>query len=298
MNSIQPYSNLDFDMIVDQVVRGLSSDSSKRIYAGTYNRWIDWCDDNDIHPLHLSGDNIYVFIMSQDVSKSTRLNYLAHLRKMLTFLSIYHEGFDRFLKEASFLRIPETGSGEHRVKKALTPSDVIRILDSLDNTLKGQRDRVLLTLAFATGLRRQELADLTWDDIDLDAGLCHVRHGKGDKERQAAIVGDFAIELLQAWHDLSPAHLFPKINKADIIDHTKTIGVSGIYYVFREIEARTGIQVSPHAARRTLATELLLNGNMRTDVQHQLGHQRPSTTDIYAVAADATTRRKRLKTRW
>ena len=84
-----------------------------------------------------------------------------------------------------------------------------------------QRNRALLAVLFFTGLRRSEAATLKWSDLDLDSRIFTAQHGKGDKSREVAIVGDFAVGAIRDWRDAQMAaddgvprhYLFSHINK-------------------------------------------------------------------------------------
>ena len=77
-----------------------------------------------------------------------------------------------------------------RAKRALKPHEVTRLLDVWRNdpSVKGVRNNAMIPLLVYTGLRRSELVMLRWTDVDAEAGLVTVRHGKGGKERVAAIL--------------------------------------------------------------------------------------------------------------
>ena len=82
------------------------------------------------------------------------------------------------------------GIGPDRVKRALKPHEVTRLLDVWrdDRSIQGLRNNSMIRLLVYTGLRRSELVALRWSDVDIEAGVVTVRHGKGDKERVVAIL--------------------------------------------------------------------------------------------------------------
>ena len=91
-----------------------------------------------------------------------------------------------------------------RVKRALKPHEVTRILDVWqdDRSIRGLRNNAMFRMLVYTGLRRSELVALRPSDVDIEAGVVTVRHGKGDKERVAAILDStdgtkLALERLQ-----------------------------------------------------------------------------------------------------
>ena len=158
-------------------------------------------------------------------------------------------------------------------------------------------------MLFFTGLRRSEAATLKWSDLDLDTGILTVQHGKGDKTREVAIVGDFAVGAIRDWRDVQTTanddtqrqYLFSHINKGGNMGADQPLSADAIWRVVKQTGEAIGIDFAPHDARRTLATDALSNGTPVPDVQAQLGHSQASTTLRYAQKANARVRRSRLK---
>lgn len=110
-------------------------------------------------------------------------------------------------------------TNRERVKVALTPAQAHRVLrvwadalngDAFDKLLETRNTALIAVLAY-TAIRRAELGELRWNDINLETGIIHIRHGKGDKERDVSIVGDLAVEALHHWQigrvgKKSPSH--------------------------------------------------------------------------------------------
>jgi integrase len=153
---------------------------------------------------------------------------------------------------------------------------------------------------FATGVRRSELVKLEWRDVDIEEGTAHVRHTKRGKNRDIAIL-DFALVALRQWQELLPPgrrYVFCPTDKHDNIGADKPVSVDTVYVLAQQVEAMTGIRFTPHLARHTYATETITEGTPLPEVQAQLGHERAETTMRYAHAADARTRRNKIKTRY
>lgn len=127
-------------------------------------------------------------------------------------------------------------------------------------------------------VRRSEAAALTWDDVDLETGTAIIRHGKGDKRQEVAIIGDFAIAALSRWGEqidcIGP--VFRKMNNRGSI-LAKGISVDNIYRIVKQTEKLSGIEFSPHDLRRTWITDALANGAALADAQKQAGHANEAT---------------------
>ncbi|MBI3925942.1 MAG: tyrosine-type recombinase/integrase [Armatimonadetes bacterium] len=136
---------------------------------------------------------------------------------------------------------------------------------------------------YQTGVRSSECAGLELGDLDLAAGVLHVRRGKGAKDRKLPI-SDGLAELLQAYLEARPAfrpHVFE--NGVFVSWLGRRLGQTRIYQIVRGAARRAGIgdDVSPHVLRYAFATHLLQAGAELRHVQEMLGHSRVSVTQVY-----------------
>ena len=304
-NALVPAS--DFHRIVSLVEKSLEA-SSFRVYKSTYAKWAAWALDNGIDALALTYGNVGDFLIEQDATKTTKQRQLSALRSLLKILSILDYENPRWRAMYDALKLIKIGKmqagGKERQRTALKPEQVWELLkvwkgDSLMDT----RNHALLSVLFYVGLRRSEAAELKWADVNLVDGLIHVAHGKGDESREATIIGDSAIESLRRWKMRQSAavgareYVFCEIRKGDHISKDdKPMHPDAIRQIVKATceSAELDVSISPHDARRTLATNLLEKSPI-ADVQAQLGHKREATTLIYARPARAKERRARLK---
>lgn len=171
-----------------------------------------------------------------------------------------------------------------RIPKFLTVDEVFALLDCPDtNAALGRRDKAILELLYASGLRVSELVGLNNGDLNIEEGMVRVL-GKGRKERIVP-VGKKACEALRQYLDLRPA----LINKADG-NEAIFVNRSGTRLSTRAIERllikylkQSGIQkaATPHVLRHTFATHLLNAGADMRGIQELLGHSSLSTTQKY-----------------
>ena len=207
--SIQLASNADLpeaQALFDRLVDGMAymvAPSTLRVYRHTFNQWRSWCAAQDLDPLALWPANVGTFLTSAPTSKGTRQHQLSALRKLAQalYLATGDPVAERMTDALKLVKPPvENVSENPRPKRALTPAMADRILRVWDGEQPIQRrNAALIALLALTGLRRSEAAALRWSDIDLENRVVLVRHGKGDKAREVAIVGDYAIEALLAW---------------------------------------------------------------------------------------------------
>jgi len=203
-------------------------------------------------------------------------------RALVTVRSLYH-----FLVwDGYLLRDPsdnlEAPRATRRLPKFLSAEEVERLLESPDLTTEsGIRDKALLEVLYATGLRVSELLSLRLSDINLDLGFVTAL-GKGSKERTVPlgrVAGDWTRKYLTVRGRLlggkSSAFLFVSDNGARITRQAFWKRIVSLGQL-----ARVG-HVTPHLIRHSFATHLLENSADLRSVQMMLGHSDISTTEIY-----------------
>ena len=180
---------------------------------------------------------------------------------------------------AAQLRGPQGGQ---KLPHFLTREDMARLLEAPDvSTVEGVRDRAMLELLYATGLRVSELVSLTRSDIDLDAAVLSCS-GKGSKQRRVP-VGRGAVEWLQRYEAARRALLDGR-ESARLF-----VGAGGapltrqfVWSMLKRYAAQVNLSgVSPHVFRHSFATHLLAGGADTRSVQSMLGHADLATTQIY-----------------
>jgi len=187
---------------------------------------------------------------------------------------------------------PKQGRG---LPKLLAPEDVDRLLAAPDvESLLGLRDRAMLELIYASGLRVSELVGLARHQLNLTRGVVQVV-GKGGRERLVP-VGEEAAHWLRRYVDEARPALVRR--KADDALFVSTRGGAmtrhNFWHLIKNHARRAGLKpetLSPHTMRHAFATHLLEHGADLRAVQMLLGHRDLSTTQIYTHVA-----RARLKT--
>jgi integrase/recombinase XerD len=175
---------------------------------------------------------------------------------------------------------PRTG---RRLPRALGEHDVVRLIEAPDaSRLRGLRDRAMLSMTYAAGLRVSELVNLRLGDVDTAAGVVAAL-GKGEKRRLVPL-GEIALLHLDAYlqarrtqptkrHDST---LFPSPRGGPMTRQA-------FWKIVRRYARAAGItgSVHPHQLRHSFATHLLAGGADLRSVQAMLGHADVSTTEIY-----------------
>ncbi len=196
--------------------------------------------------------------------------------------------FFRFLILDGFLEMNPTSNLSSpkiwmNLPKLLSIDEIEQLLNEpdLDNK-KGKRDRAMLELLYATGLRVTELLQLRLKDINLEEGFLICR-GKGGKERIVPL-GRHAEKSIQNYLDTARPFLIKK--ETDLLFATTWGGAftrQGFWKMLKKYAQKAGLnkKISPHVLRHSFATHLLERGADLRSVQLMLGHSQITTTQIY-----------------
>jgi len=232
----------------------------------------------------------------QQIDRYTILAFLEQLKKenkstatitrMISSLRRFHQ----FLRQERHtdhdpMQHIDTPKKVQKLPDTLSLKEVERLIDTPDTRkILGIRDRAILEVMYATGLRVSELIQLQLSDIHLNMALLQTI-GKGDKERIVPL-GDMAIHWLEVYlSDARPILVSKQPNETALFvnSHGKKLTRQGIWKNLKEIVRAAGIHktVTPHTLRHSFATHLLENGADLRTVQELLGHADISTTQIY-----------------
>ncbi|MRX74324.1 site-specific tyrosine recombinase XerD [Bacillus lacus] len=179
----------------------------------------------------------------------------------------------------------ETPQTERKLPKVLSLSEVEKLLDTPKLTSAfGYRDKAMLELLYATGIRVSELISLNISDAHIGMGFIRC-FGKGNKERIVPI-GRAAADSLLHYLEMGRGRLYNAKQPTEALflnHHGKRITRQGFWKNLKKISQEAGItkDLTPHTLRHSFATHLLENGADLRAVQEMLGHADISTTQIY-----------------
>ncbi|QKY69251.1 site-specific tyrosine recombinase XerD [Lentibacillus sp. CBA3610] len=178
----------------------------------------------------------------------------------------------------------ETPKQERKLPGTLSSQDVEALLAINANTPLKVRNKAMLELMYATGLRVTELVSLKVSDLHLTMGFVRCM-GKGSKERIVPL-GDVAKKAVDDYLQNARRHLVKRgqdQNALFVNQHGRPLSRQGFWKILKGITRDAGIrkQITPHTLRHSFATHLLENGADLRSVQEMLGHSDISTTQIY-----------------
>ena len=227
--------------------------------------------------LKLSSKDIEHFISSLNLESSSISNYLSSFK---TFYNYYIK--IGMLKENPVLLIDSPKLKKH-LPTYLTIDEIDKLLNIEIKDAFSARNKSLLELLYATGLRISELVNLEFKNIDLNDCIVRIM-GKGSKERIVPI-NDTAIKYLKIYVK-DYRHCLVKKEQNNYVylnNHGRKMTRQGVFKMLkkRTLEANIKKDVSPHTLRHSIATHMLENGADLRIIQEFLGHESISTTQIY-----------------
>lgn len=228
-------------------------------------------------PRHIQ--SFLLSVKSEGLSVASISRTLAAVRMFCRYLVI-----ERVMKQDVSASI-DAPKKWHRLPTVLDDDSVSLLLESPDpaQDKHALRDRAILAMLYATGMRASELAGLKFNNINFNLGVIRVL-GKGAKERIVPIAQS-AIETLRKYIDQHRSTLLRDADKGHLmLSRTgKPLSREDIFRIVRKYVRRAAIRgnVSPHTLRHCFATQLLSRGADLRSVQEMLGHADISTTQIY-----------------
>ena len=282
------------DLLADQFInhirleRGLAENTIQS-YSRDLMRFFQFLEQRKLSPLYVTQDHImdYMATLKGGLSVRSSARNLSALRMFFRFLVLVGK-----IKgsPAKLLGVPKF---LQRLPGILSHNEVNLLLSQPDiSNHRGQRDRAMLELLYATGLRVSELIGLKISNINLEAGYVRMV-GKGTKERMVPM-GAKALEAIKDYLSDGRVKLLKKKVSSYVFLNSRGRPMTrqGFWKIIKNYGIRAGIKkaITPHSLRHSFASHLLEGGADLRSVQIMLGHEDISTTQIYTHVS-----RERLK---
>ncbi len=273
------------DVLADQFIshlrveRGLA-DNTIQAYSRDVLRFFQFLEGRKRSPLHATQDDImdYMSTLQKALSIRSCARNLSALKMFFRFL--VSEG----KMEGSPARLLGAPKLPRKLPGVLTRDEVDMLLSQPDpSNQRGQRDKAMLELLYATGLRVSELVGLQMANINLEAGFVRMV-GKGSKERMVPM-GTMALEVIKGYLSEARGKLLKNKSSSYLFLNSRGAGLTrqGFWKIIKKYGKKAGIrkEITPHKLRHSFASHLLEGGADLRSVQVMLGHADISTTQIY-----------------
>ena len=248
----------------------------------SYNRdllkFYDFIKSKNIQVIEKNNIKDYIkFLGENNINERSIARNISSLKSFYKYLMIEKIITDNPLDSISS---PKLGK---KLPNTLSENDINKLLDIKVNDAFSYRNKAMLELMYATGLRVSELVNLTVYDINFEEAIVKTM-GKGSKERIIPI-GDYALKALNEYINNYRNALFKKeVNDYLFLNnHGKKMTRQGFFKIIKNLAVKQGINkdFSPHTLRHSFATHLLKHGADLRIIQELLGHSDVSTTQIY-----------------
>src|SRR5438270_6663303 len=285
--STRPFNDLVLDFLAYlELERGLSRNTLEA-YRTDLQQFGAWLAEHDLAVLEVGHNQLADFIAQLGTGEKAGGRPAAPAtvqRKVACLRSFYrHLRREEILDHdpTAELRAPRGGN---KLPQVLSRAEIKRLLQTPRGTEpRALRDRALLELMYACGLRASEAIGLEVADVDLEDGVLRAR-GKGRKERLVP-VGRQAVAAVRAYLERGRPRLVGDRAETRLFVNSRGSGLTrqGLYKVVQRHAASAGLagKMSPHTLRHTFATHLLAGGCDLRSVQEMLGHADIATTQIY-----------------
>jgi integrase/recombinase XerD len=253
-----------------------------------YRRDLQACDDwfrkKEVILVDATREQLleYIADVSSKMQRRTSARKLSSLRRFYGYL------LRQEIRDTDPTADIDSPKLDQPLPKSLSEEQVEALLAAPDTSDPlGLRDRAMIEILYASGLRVTELISLPLNQLDLNAGVIRVI-GKGNKERLIPL-GDEAVQWLTDYLKIARAEILNgrTSDALFVTNRGNEISRQGFWYLIKRYAAKAciGASISPHVLRHAFATHLLNHGADLRVVQMLLGHSSLSTTQIYTHVA-------------
>jgi len=282
--TVSPRSPLEQFLLHLEFEKGFAANTILS-YRRELKKFFAFVQEKHLDYLRLGEKNILDFIRREG-QRGGAVSSQAHLISVL-------KSFYRYLLQDELLEFSPVSAVSLpkkwlKLPKYLSIEDISRLLEAPDeSTVIGRRDKAILELMYATGLRISELAHLKLGDVYLDEGFMRVA-GKGGKERIVPF-NDMSRDRLRDYLELSRPLLVKRERPEQVFVNYSGVMLSrqGLWKLISAYGQKAGLagRLTPHVLRHSFATHLVEKGADLRSVQMLLGHSSITTTEIYTHLA-------------
>lgn len=290
MNTRLERSPLLVERFVQSLKQNFYADGTGRAYRAIVNEFIRYIEENeridDFQQVdkHVIGRyRAHLYSDERDLGLASQSSHIIGLRSFFRWLEkeghIFHDPTSTVDLPKRIVRICRDTFKEHEIDQLLSCIEI--------ESKQGLRDKAMIELLYATGIRSGELCKLTVYDVEIENRVLRIRHGKGNKDRVLP-VGEIAMGYIEEYL----RHSRPKFMNAGkmpslfVNRRGNPMKPGMIPRIVQKYAKRAGLKryVCAHMIRHTTATHMLRHGANVRAVQALLGHESLATTQIYTHA--------------
>ena len=251
------------------------SDYTIKEYILHVKDFLKYLENNKINYLNINKENIIKYLKYLDNEKLSNRSIGAILSSLRCF---YNYLLDNGFVKVNIFKLISNPKMDKKLPNFLSYEDLQKILDSIsDKDILSLRNKMIIELLYATGIRVSELINIKISDIDFNNKTIKVM-GKGKKER-IVFFGDYALDAINTYLKNNP------YESEYLVLNSKgnRITVRGVELIIERISQMACINnnAHPHTFRHTFATHMLNNGCPLKSVQEFLGHSSLASTEVY-----------------
>ena len=265
------------------------SNNTLQSYSRDINQYKDYLDKNHVNYLKVDNAQINEYLKNlQDIGKKT-----STISRNLASIRSFYQYLIRIKKikndPTENIQSPKV---EKRVPSVLTSQEVELLLDQpKDIDLKGTRDKAMLEVAYATGMRVTEIISLDLEDVNLEEGFVSCK--AVGKQRNIPL-GSMSIKALKEYIEEARPIMIKDENEKSLFVNVngKRLTRQGFWKIVKYYKEQAHItkDITPHVLRHSFATHLLQNGADLKAIQTMLGHSDISSTQVYMQFQDPALR--------
>jgi len=258
------------------------SDNTVESYCRDIKQYIEYIESKNIQSLKNTNKTTVItyllYLQKNGRATSTISRSLASIRAFYQYLTA-----ERIIERDPTVDL-ESPKVEKKLPTILSGKEVELLLDQPDlSSAKGTRDKSMLELLYATGIRVSELVALDCGDINLELG--YLKCSKNNDRERIIPVGTIALEILGKYiRDVRPGLLRGKSETALYVNYKgERLTRQGFWKIIKgyKNKAKINKDITPHTLRHSFAAHLIENGADLKSVQEMLGHSDISTTQVY-----------------
>ena len=248
-------------------------------YMRDVNHFCLYCSSKNINNAKEIDENIinsYITSLNRSVATTTRIT--ASLRNYFKFL------INRGIVSSDPTHGIKSKKAEKHLPDILESDEIVKLLAQPNgDDYKSIRDKAMLELMYATGIKVTELIELTVNDLNLQIGILNMHNTR--HERIVPIYPEAARHLNEYLKNVRPAIVLD-INEDRLFTNMsgQPLSRQGLWKIIKYYAEKAGINkdITPHTLRHSFATHLLENGAKLSDIKEMLGHSDISSTQVYA----------------